>query len=67
MPATRYFPSDYVQAAVAAGLEIVTCLEPRWGIVEGGGGPLAQHWCAAACSAAYRDTPAAIVWSFRVR
>jgi SAM-dependent methyltransferase len=30
MPATRYFASDYVQAAVAAGLEIVTCLEPRW-------------------------------------
>jgi SAM-dependent methyltransferase len=67
MQATRYFASDYVQAAVAAGLEIVTCLEPRWGIVAGGGGPLAQHWCPAACGAAYRNTPAAIVWSFRVR
>ena len=67
MPATRYFASDYVRAAVAAGLEIVTCLEPRWGIVEGEGGPLAQHWCAAAAAAVYRDTPAAIVWSFRVR
>jgi SAM-dependent methyltransferase len=67
MPATRYFASDYVRGAVAAGLEIVTCLEPRWGVVKGGGGPLAQQWCAAASAAAYRDTPAAIVWSFRVR
>lgn len=67
MPATRHFASDYVRAAVAAGLEIVTCLEPRWGEIEGEGGPLAQQWCAAASAAAYRDTPAAIVWSFRVR
>lgn len=67
MPAARYFASDYVRAAVAAGLEIVTCLEPRWGVVDGQGGPLARQWCAAASAAAYRDTPAAIVWSFRVR
>jgi SAM-dependent methyltransferase len=67
MPAARYFASDYVRAAIAAGPEIVACLEPRWGVVKGAGGPLAQHWCAAAAAAAYRDTPAAIVWSFRVR
>jgi hypothetical protein len=42
MPATRYFASDYIRAATAADLEIVTCLEPRWGAVEGGGGPLAN-------------------------
>ena len=53
------------RAAHAAGLEIVTCLEPRWPVMEGGGGPLAQAWCPAATAAAYRDVPAAIVWAFR--
>jgi SAM-dependent methyltransferase len=67
MPATRYFASDYVRAAKAAGLEIVACHEPRWGNVDGAGGPLAQQWCAPASAAAYRDTPAAIVWKFLVR
>jgi SAM-dependent methyltransferase len=66
MPATRNFASDYVRAAHDAGLEIVTCLEPRWGVVAGEGGPLAQQWCPAASAAAGRDTPAAIVWAFRV-
>lgn len=67
MPATRYFASDYIRAAGAADLEIVTCLEPRWGTIEGQGGPLAQQWCPDASAAAYRDTPAAIVWAFHVR
>lgn len=62
MPATRFLASDYVRAARASGLEIVDCLEPRWGPVEGEGGPLAQAWCPDASAAAYRDTPAAIVW-----
>lgn len=67
MPATRYFASDYIRAGRAAGLEVVSCYEPRWGVVDGEGGPLAQEWCPQASAAAYRDTPAAIVWSFRVR
>ena len=67
MPATRHFASDYVRAATTANLEILTCHEPRWGSVEGEGGPLAQYWCPEASAAAYRDTPAAIVWSFRVK
>ena len=66
MPATRNFASDYIRAAHEAGLEIVTCLEPRWGLVAGEGGPLAQLWCPAASAAAGRDTPAAMVWAFRV-
>jgi ubiquinone/menaquinone biosynthesis C-methylase UbiE len=66
LPATRYLASDYVRAARAAKLEVLTCHEPRWGVVNGEGGPLAQQWCPAAAAAAYRDTPAAIVWSFRV-
>ena len=66
MPATRFLPSDYVNAAVAVGFEILGCWEPRWGVVEGEGGPLAQQWCAEAAAAAYRDTPAAIVWHLRV-
>ena len=65
MPASRWFASDYVRAAHAAGLEVVTCLEPRWPVMEEGGGPLAQAWCPAATAAAHRDVPAAIVWAFR--
>jgi SAM-dependent methyltransferase len=67
MPATRFFASDYVRAITAAGLDIVSCHEPRWGVVDGEGGPGAQEWCPAASAAAYRDTPAAMVWELRVR
>ena len=66
MPASRFLASDYVNAAVGAGFEILGCWEPRWGVVEGEGGPLAQEWCPEAAAAAYQDTPAAIVWHLRV-
>jgi SAM-dependent methyltransferase len=66
MPASRFLASDYVNAAVAAGFEIVGCWEPRWGAIDGEGGPLAQEWCAEAAAAAYRDSPAAVVWHLRV-
>ena len=66
MPATRFLASDYVNAALAVGFEILGCWEPRWGVVDGEGGPLAQQWCAEAAAAAYRDTPAAIVWHLKV-
>jgi SAM-dependent methyltransferase len=69
MPASRFFASDYIRAITAAELDIVSCHEPRWGGTEGdgAGGPLAQEWCPAASTAAYRDTPAAIVWELSVR
>jgi SAM-dependent methyltransferase len=67
LPATPHLASEYVQAARAANLEILACHEPRWGVVDGEGGPLAQEWCPVAAAVAYRDTPAALVWSFRVR
>jgi SAM-dependent methyltransferase len=67
LPATPHLASEYVQAARAADLEVLACHEPRWGVVDGEGGPLAQQWCPVAAAVAYRDTPAAMVWSFRVR
>jgi SAM-dependent methyltransferase len=67
MPATRYLASDYIRAARRSGLDVVDCHEPRWGVGEGEGGPLAQQWCPEASAAAYRDTPAVIIWCFRVR
>ena len=66
MPASRFLPSDYVNAALSAGFEILGCWEPRWGSIEGEGGPLAQEWCPDAAAAAYRVMPAAIVWLLRV-
>ena len=67
MPASRFLASDYVNAALDVGFEIVGCWEPRWGAIEGEGGPLAQQWCPEAAAVAYRDTPAAVVWLLRVR
>jgi SAM-dependent methyltransferase len=66
MPASRFLASDYVNAALAAGFDILGCWEPRWGSIEGEGGPLAQEWCPEAAAAAYRAMPAAIVWQLRV-
>jgi SAM-dependent methyltransferase len=66
MPASRFLPSDYVNAALAVGFEILGCWEPRWGTIEGEGGPLAQQWGPDAAAAAYRSMPAAIVWHLRV-
>jgi ubiquinone/menaquinone biosynthesis C-methylase UbiE len=64
-PTTRLLASDYLRAARAAGFAVLDCVEPRWGAIPGEGGPLAQAWCPAAAAAAYRDTPAAIVWQFQ--
>ena len=64
MPATRILPSHYLSAASHAGLRAVACAEPAWGAVEGEGGGLAQRYCPEAAAAAYRDTPAAIIWHF---
>lgn len=65
MPATRFLPSDYLTATLAAGLTVVSCREPRWGASPGGhGGPDAGRNCPEAARAAYRDTPALIVWQF---
>lgn len=63
MPASRFLPSDYLTAALASGFTIRACQEPRCGDVPGGhGGSDAQRYCPEAARAAYRDTPALIVW-----
>ncbi|MGW5362852.1 class I SAM-dependent methyltransferase [Actinopolymorpha pittospori] len=66
LPATRFLPSDYLTAALAAGFAVVSCREPRWGDRAGGhGGTDAQRYCPEAVRAACRDTPALIVWQLR--
>jgi SAM-dependent methyltransferase len=66
MPAARFLASDYITAIHEAGLEILSCHEPRCGKVPGGhGGPLAQQRCPEAAAAAYEDTPALIIWHLR--
>jgi SAM-dependent methyltransferase len=64
LPASRFLASDYLSAALAAGLVPRSCAEPRWPPSDGAGGPLASQWCAAAADAAYEATPAAIIWHF---
>jgi hypothetical protein len=65
MPASRFLASDYIRAALTAGFAVRACVEPSWGDKPGAGGPFAQYYCAEAASAAYRDTPAAIIWHFQ--
>lgn len=67
MPASRFFASDYVTAALSTGFTVRSVREPRWGRVDGEGGPAAQAYCADAAAAAYRDTPAAIICEFERR
>jgi SAM-dependent methyltransferase len=62
LPASRWFASDYLTAALPLGLRVRAMHEPRWGFDAEAGGPLARQWCAAAADAAHIDTPAAVVW-----
>ncbi|AGZ41652.1 class I SAM-dependent methyltransferase [Actinoplanes friuliensis] len=65
LPAGRFRPSDYITAALSAGLEIRQCHEPSWPPSPHQGGPFARTWAAGAVDAACENTPAAIIWSFR--
>ena len=65
LPNARFRPSDYVTAALDAGLEIRGCREPLWPPSPHAGGPLARAWAAAAVDAAAENTPAAIIWHLR--
>jgi SAM-dependent methyltransferase len=65
LPASRFLASDYLSAALAAGLVARSCAEPRWPASDAAGGPLARQWCAAAADAAYEAVPAAIIWHFQ--
>jgi SAM-dependent methyltransferase len=62
LPASRFLPSDYLNAALRAGFEIRSCAEVGWPDLPGGhGGPTAQAWCPEAAQAAYVGTPAVLV------
>jgi SAM-dependent methyltransferase len=66
LPAYRHLPSDYFTAIHSSGFEVLTCQEPVCGDVPGGhGGADAQRYCPEAARAAYRDTPALIIWQLR--
>jgi SAM-dependent methyltransferase len=65
LPASRFLASDYLSAALAAGLVPRSCAEPRWPPTDAAGGPLARQWCAAAADAACEAIPAAIIWHFQ--
>ena len=67
LPASRFRPSDYIAAALSAGLEIRHCREPLWPPSPYAGGPFARAWAADAVDAACENTPAAIIWHFRKR
>lgn len=56
-----YFPTDYLSAALYAGLSVRACAEVPWPDLEAGhGGPTAQAWCPDAARIAYTRTPALI-------
>lgn len=65
MPAGRFRPSDYIAAAVAAGLQIRACHEPLWPRNPHAGGPFVRAWAAGAVDATCENTPAAIIWHFQ--
>jgi len=66
MPAGRYRPSDYLAAALPVGLQVTALQEPRWPAEVIGGGPVADRYSGAVVVAAYQNTPAAIIWEFRL-
>jgi SAM-dependent methyltransferase len=62
LPASRFLPTDYVNAGLRAGFAIESCAEVGWPELEAGhGGPTAQAWCPEAARAAYVGTPALMV------
>jgi len=63
MPAYRYWASDYLTAALQAGLDVLECHEPRWFPAEAP--DAGQRTYPDAGAAAYWDTPAVIVWHLR--
>jgi SAM-dependent methyltransferase len=65
LPASRFRPSDYIAAALAAGLEVRGCREPLWAPSPWAGGSWVRTWAAGAADAAYENTPAAIIWQFQ--
>ncbi|CAA9369874.1 MAG: hypothetical protein AVDCRST_MAG21-619 [uncultured Nocardioidaceae bacterium] len=80
LPTWRHETSDYLRSSLPLGFEVLDCQEPRR---EAGSGDLGtatppapqeppdiwdlMAWAPAATVAAYRDTPALIVWHFRLK
>ena len=82
LPHHTHLASDYLAAALPLGLEVRRCEEPRFPdpVIDPDEKPdtavpefypaahwTLQPWCPAATNAAYRDTPAVIIWHFQLR
>jgi SAM-dependent methyltransferase len=82
LPHRTHLTSDYLAAALPLGLQVRHCEEPRYPhpVIDPGTAPpesvipeyqpanhwSLQPWCPAAANAAYRATPAVIIWLFRL-
>jgi len=82
LPHWNHLPSDYLVAALPLGLQVRRCVEPRRPapLVDPNITPARENvaardfpsawdlhtFCPAATNAAYEDTPAAIIWHFRL-
>jgi SAM-dependent methyltransferase len=82
LPHRNHLTSDYLAAALPLGLQVRRCEEPRLPdpVIDPDAAPPSgavpeyqpadhwalQPWCPAATNAAYRDTPAVIIWHFQL-
>jgi hypothetical protein len=58
---------EYLDAFGAAGLEVVHCVEPRFGPDEAGMQGMAAQFIPEATQAAFAGLPGALVWQLRRR
>ena len=58
---------EYLEAFGAAGLEVVRCVEPRFGPDEAGMQGMAAQFIPEATQAAFAGLPGALIWQLRRR
>jgi ubiquinone/menaquinone biosynthesis C-methylase UbiE len=58
---------EYLDAFTAADLEVVRCVEPRYGPAEAGMQAMAAHFIPEATQAAFAGMPGALVWQLERR
>ena len=58
---------EYLDAFAAAGLEVVRCVEPRYGPAEAGMQAMAAHFIPEATQGAFAGMPGALVWQLERR
>jgi len=63
----EHLHGEYLDAFAAAGLEVVRCVEPRFGPAEAGMQGMAAQFIPEATQAAFAGLPGALVWQLRRR